>query len=172
MPSAIVRIRVIICFLFLIPLNPILTPGAGAQPVSVGPVLRSALTIQPSFGLVAVQGEGFTPGGLVTIVLYDRWGQDAFVPVRTVASLGQYGANGSADPAQGYVAAGTIDRTVDFLPDASYGPNGSADPAQGYVPGATAEIVASLQCGQLLMVRAHDARSNAWTNLVDIAVAC
>ena len=172
MPSAIVRIRVIICLLFLVSFNPILTPDAGAQSVAALPVLRATLTNPPAVGLIAVRGDGFTPGGLVSIVLYDRWGQHLYAPVRTVASVGQYGPNGSADPANGYVAPGTIDSLVDFLPGETFGPNGSADPANGYSRGHAASIAAGLPCGSELMVRANDARTGTWTDLVDIAVAC
>ena len=172
MPTTIVRLRVIICLLFLVWLNPLLAPGAGAQPVGNSPVLRATLATPPSVGLIAVSGDGFTPGGLVSIVLYDRWGQHVYAPVRTVASLGQYGPNGSVDPANGYVAPGTIDSLVDFLPGETFGPNGSADPARGYVPGNTGTAGAGLPCGSQLMVRANDARTGTWTDLVDIEVGC
>jgi hypothetical protein len=170
MPSAIVRIRVIICLLFLVSFNPILTPAAGAQPVAALPVLRSALTTSLSLGQIAVHGDGFTPGGLVSIVLYDRWGQDVYAPVRTVASVGQFGPNGSSDPAQGYVAPGTLSHHLDLTTDATYGPNGSADPAQGYVPGEA--VAGTFACGQELMVRALDYRTSTWTNLLDFAAPC
>ncbi len=171
MLATVAHIRVIICLLFLIGAAPLVSPAAGAQESAVFPVLRSALTMPPSLGLVAVSGDGFTPGGLVSIVLYDRWGQDVFAPVRTVASVGEYGANGSADPARGYVAPGSIDTLIDITADEVFGPNGSVDPAQGYEAGPST-LADGLACGQLLMVRAHDARTDTWTNLVDIVAAC
>jgi hypothetical protein len=172
MSATIVRTRVIICLLFLVSLNPLLTPEAGAQPSGQYPVLRATLATRPSVGLIAVRGDGFTPGGLVSIVLYDRWGQHVYAPVRAVASLGQYGPNGSVDPANGYVAPGTIDSLVDFLPGETFGPNGSADPANGYTHGNADSLTTGLACGSQLMVRANDARTDTWTDLVDIEVGC
>ncbi len=172
MPAAIARTRVLICLLFLVSFTQVWSGPAAAQQSGILPVLHSVLTTPPSAGLVVVHGTGFTPGGLVSIVLYDSWGHDAYVPVRTVASLGQFGPNGSADPAHGYVAPGSIADLLDLASDTVYGPNGSLDPASGYVSGGSNAGTAALRCNAELMVRAYDHRTGTWTDTIDIVAEC
>ncbi|HYI23808.1 MAG TPA: hypothetical protein VD767_00225 [Thermomicrobiales bacterium] len=171
MPLAIARTRVIICLLFLVSLAPFINSPATAQPAGSLPILASAVTTLPPVDLLVVRGSGFSPGGLVAIVVYDRWGTGAYAPEMTTASTAQYGPHGSTDPARGYVAAGSLNLVVGLGSPEVFGPNGSADPARGYDSG-TETVASALSCDQELMVRAYDYRTKTWTNLVDIAAAC
>jgi hypothetical protein len=197
MPRAILRHRVLICLLSLFSLIPAFAgPGAGAQVTPSVPNLRIAV-LPPQAGLLAVEGERFSPGGLVYIAMYDRWGVDVYQHFWTVASHGSFGPNGSQDPALGYVPAGTVNEVIALYPAATYGPNGSQDPAHGYQPGVTAvqepaatygpngsqdpalgyvpaagQASSAATCGGDLMVRAYDQRTSTWSNLIDVTAGC
>jgi hypothetical protein len=189
--------RVLIGLLVLISLlSHVLSPTASARDTS-SPVLSVATAVALPSTLISVQGDGFSSGGLVYLAVYDRWGTELHDHVWTVASTAHYGTNGSADPAQGYVPAGTIDAVIDLYPAtvygtngsqdpaqgfrqsvdavpapaAIYGPNGSQDPAQGYVPGVD-QVTVGVSCGRDLMVRAYDQQGATWSNLLDIRAAC
>lgn len=105
---------------------------AQAHTVLTLPTLMPTTIVSSPSGLVAVHGEGFSPGGLVRIAVYDRQAVDMW-NVWTVATTAVHGPNGSADPAQGFADAGTIGALVSLAPNVVYGPNGSQDPAQGYI---------------------------------------
>jgi hypothetical protein len=196
MPLIVARNRVIICLLFLLSVLPgALISPASAQTTVRTPVLASA--VAPPTGLIAVQGQHFTPGGLVYIAVYDRWGVDVHVHLWTIAAGEQFGPNGSMDPAQGYIAAGSLAEVIDLFPatvygpngsmdpaqgyssgraaapepEAIYGPNGSQDPAQGYVP-AGEQAEAGVTCGRDLMIRAYDQQAATWSNVVDVVAGC
>ena len=135
MPLIIFQQRVIICLLFLISLVPhALVPAASAQG-SGSPVLSIASAVALPSTLLTVRGDGFSAGGLVYLAIYDRWGVEVHEHVWTVATTAHFGANGSIDPAQGYVAAGAINELFDLAPGTVFGANGSQDPAHGYTAG-------------------------------------
>src|SRR5215211_3903572 len=116
MPLIISHQRVIICLLFLISFLPhALVPAASAQGTG-SPVLSIASAVALPSTLLTVQGDGFSAGGLVYLAIYDRWGVEVHEHVWTVASITHFGANGSIDPAQGYVAAGSINELFDLAP--------------------------------------------------------
>jgi hypothetical protein len=145
---------------------------AGAHTQLTLPTLVPVTIVAPPSGLVAIQGEGFSPGGLVTIAVYDGEGEDMRQHVWTVASAAVHGPNGSADPAQGYAAAGSIDEVIAIAPDTVYGPNGSQDPAQGYSGGDHARGGSTGSCSQDLIVRGYDQRTSTWSNPIDVIVSC
>jgi hypothetical protein len=195
MPLFVARHPLIICLLFLVSLMPpVFVPGAGAQgSQTVVPAIASAVALPSS--VLTVRGDGFSPGGLVYLAVYDRWGAEVHDHRWTVASTAHFGPNGSADPAQGYVRAGAITEVIDLFPatvfgpngsqdpaqgyvrgvdapvETIYGPNGSQDPAQGYVPGGN-ETALGTFCGRDLMVRAYDVASTSWSNLRDVTAGC
>jgi len=198
MPLILARNRVIICLLFLTSILPATVgPVASAQSGSSGPVLSIAAAVAPPSSLIAVIGEGFSPGGLVYIAVYDHWGVEVHEHLWTVARHAAYGPHGSQDPALGYAPSGYLNEVIDlfpatvygphgsqdptqgysggaeavFEPGAIYGPNGSQDPAQGYVP-AGDQTQAGVACGHDLMVRAYDQQAGTWSNLVDVAGTC
>jgi hypothetical protein len=195
MPRFVSRHRVIICLLFLVSLlSPALVPGAGAQSAG-SPVLSIASAVALPSTLLTVQGDKFTAGGLVYLAIYDRWGAEVHDHVWAVASTAHFGANGSADPAQGYAAAGTLREVIDLVPATVFGPNGSQDPAQGYVAGFDApsgavygpdgsqdpaqgfapdsgDAAVDISCGRDLMVRAYDVAAATWSNLLDVTARC
>jgi hypothetical protein len=145
MSLIVARHRVIICLLFLVSLVPqALLPAAGAQGTS-GPLLTLAGAVALPSGLVAVEGHGFNAGGLVSLVVYDQRSAEVHEHVWTVATTAHFGPNGSADPAQGYVPAGTINEVIDIFPNTV--------------------------CGQDLIVQAYDHQAAAWSNLLDISTA-
>ena len=197
MPLILSRNRVIICLLFFVSLVPgILGPSASAQSGTSGPVLSIASAVSPPSSLIAVVGEGFSPGGLVYIAVYDQWGVELHEHLWTVASAAHYGPHGSQDPALGYVPSGYINEVIDLFPAPVYGPHGSMDPAQGYSggsdvaqePGAiygphgsqdpaqgyvpAGDEATGLACGHDLMVRAYDQQAATWSNLVDVVAGC
>lgn len=168
---------------------------AGAHTVLSLPTLLPATIVSPPSGVVAIHGEGFSPGGLVRIAVYNRQAVD-MRNVWTVATAAVHGPNGSADPAQGFAEAGTISELMSLFPTATYGPNGSQDPAQGYVgANAVAEdviygpngsqdpaqgyskavrlpIESAGTCGQDLIVRGYDDRTSTWSNPIDVVMSC
>ena len=129
----------------------------------VAPILTGAAAIAGAPGTIAVTGEGFTPGGAVVVVVYDRWGATPVEIRSATASRNSYGPNGSQDPAIGFKRGGILhealrhpcgaaasvraydresaawsnwlDVDATAVRPARYGPNGSADPALGFRPG-------------------------------------
>lgn len=196
MSRAVIRPRVIICLLLVVSLLPqAVVPAASAQVAA--PVLSQARAVTPLSTLLLVEGHGFSPGGLVYIAVYDRWGVENHAHLWTVASPAVFGPNGSADPARGYTPAGTVHEVIDLLPSTVYGPNGSQDPALGHTPGfdavqasaaiygpdgsqdpalgyvpAASQETSGIACGRSLMVRAYDAEASSWSNLLDVTGGC
>jgi hypothetical protein len=111
---------------------------------------------------------GFTPGGAVHLIVYDRQGDDAYQDVWTVASVETYGPSGSADPAQGFAKGGVVRHLFSFVVEPVSGPNGSQDPAYGFSR-ADAQVN-SPEDGQDLTVRAYDVQSQTWSNVLDARV--
>lgn len=177
-----------------------LAHASGAQTLPIAsPLLTRAAAIQRLPGTMLVAGENFTPGGAVYVGFYDAWGRQLHEPRWVTASATVYGPDGSQDPALGFIRGGTITEVfgasyvvygpdgsqdpargfsrVDAAPEvqavsAVYGPDGSQDPARGYVPGsAETEVVGSL-CGDAVMIRAYDAETGAWSNVLDANPAC
>lgn len=107
-------------------------------------LIRAASPAIPAsnFGTVVVTGDTFTPGGAVYIALYDTWGERLYETRWTTASAFTYGYNGSADPAYGYIAGGTILESFDHL------------------------------CGGSVMVRAYDQSTDSWSNWLDAKPHC
>jgi hypothetical protein len=192
-----IRNRVIICLLVFVSLLPqAFVPAAGAQS-GVAPDLRHASALAPPSTLLVVAGDGFTPGGLVYIAVYDRWGVEVHEHGWAIASTAVFGPNGSADPALANVPGGTIHELIDLFPvtvygengsqdpargysagsdpvqepSATHGPNGSQDPALGYVP-AGDQATSGRVCERNLMVRAYDAEASAWSDLIDVTAGC
>jgi hypothetical protein len=174
--SLIHRSQVIICCLLLVTLMiPTISQANSQVPA---PSLVAARMATSPFGTVTVAGDGFTPGGVVRIVLHDLWEVGPTVDYWVIASSGAideslpylttatYGAHGSQDPAQGYIA-GTS--PLSLTSGTIHGANGSQDPAQGYLETAVAWPG---RCPDLV-VRSWDARTDTWSNSLDIAVgAC
>jgi hypothetical protein len=168
-------------------------------PPITSPLLTGATAIQHLPGTMLVTGENFTPGGAVYVGFYDTWGMELHEPRWVTASEAVNGPDGSQDPAIGFTPGGTINEVfgasyVVHGPDGSqdpargfswtdaalepqavpavYGPDGSQDPALGYILGSTeTEVVGSL-CGDAVMIRALDAETGAWSNVLDSSLTC
>lgn len=171
---------------------------AQEQSASVPLLLDGSAASAP--GSARVTGHNFTPGGAVYLALYDQWGMELHETHWVTASVTTFGPNGSQDPANGYVQGGTIDGMLGIIepvygPNGSqdpangyvrgsddtmvvgiiepvFGPNGSQDPASGYIPGNPKDEVALILCGTALMVRAYDAQTEVWSNVLDIDPGC
>jgi hypothetical protein len=176
-----------------------LAQANSAQTLPLDSPLLTRAAIQHVPGTMLVTGEHFTPGGAVYVGFYDAWGMQLLEPRWVTASATVYGPDGSQDPALGFIRGGTINEVfgagyvvygpngsqdpargfsrIDAAPEAQaasavYGPDGSQDPALGYVPaGAETEVVGSL-CGDAVMIRALDAETGAWSNVLDSSPAC
>ncbi len=169
--SFIRRTQVIICCLLLASFHIGTLPAVAQQPAA-GPVLSSVAMASP-FGTVSVSGSGFTPNGLVRLIIHDLAGLGPTIDVWVVASSGTidvtlpyltttiYGSHGSQDPAQGF-AAGTISESLPVME--IFGPYGSQDPAQGY---ASSTMLWQGACPDLL-VHALDVRAETWSNSLDV----
>jgi len=150
--------------------------------LATSPLLVMAAGAPPA-GSALVTGQGFTAGGSVYVALYDRWSTSGTQHYETrwvTASETTFGANGSHDPAQGYIAGGTISEHFGAS-ETVYGPNGSQDPATGYVQGTSeisvdtsgsVGIVVGSRCDTSVMVRAYDTESATWSNMLDLTVGC
>jgi hypothetical protein len=151
-------------------------------------------------GSVRIAGHNFTPGGAVYLSLYDQWGMELHETRWVTASEATFGTNGSQDPANGYARGGTIEEMLGTIEPAFgvngsqdpangyvsgsddsivvgasepvFGPNGSQDPASGYVPGNPGREVALNLCGTAVMVRAYDAQTAVWSNMLDVDPGC
>lgn len=134
------------------------------------------------------------------VALYDQWGMELRETRWVTASVTAFGPHGSQDPAKGYAPGGTIEETFGtiepvFGPHGSqdpangyirgsgdtivvgasepvFGPNGSQDPARGYVAGNPGHEVTLNLCGTAIMVRAYDAQTETWSNVLDIDSGC
>lgn len=190
--------KLLVCFLVLFGFGLGNLPTfATAQSASAIPVLTSAIASAVAPGAIEVNGERFSPGGLVYIALYDGWGTTLHETRWVASSPTVYGVNGSQDPAQGHVQGGQIreafvtsrepvygangnqDPAQGYIAgdegfqahEAVYGPNGSQDPAQGYVAGDDSQERAAA-CAAPLMVRAFDQQTASWSNLLDVDSGC
>jgi hypothetical protein len=170
--SLIHRTPVIICLLLI---SLVFPASSQTNAQTSGPSLAVASMATSPFGTVAVAGDGFTPDGIVRVVIQDLWevgptvgfwviatdgAIDEHLPYLTAAT---YGPHGSQDPAQGYVAATTY---YSLTSDTIYGANGSQDPAQGYAATGSAWTGG---CPDL-MVRGWDAHSDTWSNSLDVTL--
>lgn len=160
------------------------------------PSLIDAAAVPQSPGAVSVTGQNFTPGGAVYVVFFDplavqlhepRWiiaSEPAYDPQDSLdpgiefsrggiieetfgVSETVYGPNGSLDPARGFSQIGTTEKS-----EPVYGLNGSQDGALGSVPGGANDDIVGSFCGSALMVRAYDAQTAQWTNVLDVDPAC
>jgi hypothetical protein len=170
MPFLLSRSRLLVCLLFVIAFLPEGTTAI-AQVDGSSPNLSNASVAGRPLTLVVVEGEGFTPDGLVYVVVYDRWGEDVYGHVWATAAHGNFGVSGSQDPNLGYIAAGTLDIVIDLSPAVTYSPNGFQIPTTGVGLGA-GQAIAAGACGRDLMVRAYDQQSAAWSNLLDVTAQC
>jgi len=170
MPFLLSRSRLLVTLLTLTALIS-WAPAAIAQGERSSPVLSNAAVVALPSVLLVVEGEGFTPDGLVYIAIYDRWGEDVYGHVWVIAAHGNFGVSGSQDPNLGYVPAGALDIVIDLSPATTYGPNGFQVPTTGVGSGADQAIAAG-GCGRDLMVRAYDQQAAAWSNLLDVTAQC
>jgi len=156
-----------ILLLALLPMQPGM---ASAQVAPSQALFMSATVVSVPSGLVAVHGEGFSPGGLVYIAITGNDGRQVFHDGWTVASDGIYGPNGSQDPAQGYIPTGGIVEVVSLASAIVYGPYGSQDRTQTYIPGQDDAWMAAL-CNHDLDVQAYDAETQTWTERLDLVLS-
>ncbi|MDQ3657878.1 MAG: hypothetical protein M3457_22735 [Chloroflexota bacterium] len=171
MALIVVRNRIIICLLLLLSVAP-LAPQSGAAQSVFQPTLTSATTSTALPDSIVVSGSGFTPGGLVYIALYDRWGATLHETRWVIAGESIYQPTDSTDPGLGFESDGNIREAFEIATAAVYGPNGSQDPAQGYVAGDDGGRAFATACDAPLMVRAFDQRTASWSNLLDVEAAC
>ena len=144
---------------------------ATAQVVRSMPVLSIAAAVGPPATTVRVAGEGFTPGGRVSIAVYDRWGVDVYEHVWITAADGTAGGTGSQNADPGDATAGAVDEVFALVPIAVDGPNDSQDPDRDFMPGVDQPIIGFV-CGRDLMVRAYDQQIATWSNLLDVTALC
>lgn len=182
--------------LFMLALLPLSITPVGAQPILSNSLSIQAAIVPDQSNLLALRGDGFSPHGLVFIAISDPSGSGMNQHLWTVASNAVYGPNGSMDPAQGYVAGGTVsqvisfdasstfvtngsddpywgaDIAIPFPPTATYGPNGSQDPAQGYDDGSRPSLVMDIGCTNYLAAQAYDAETETWSRQSLVDVGC
>lgn len=132
------------------------TAFGSAQAALVQPeVTAKVLTSMPN--LVFIEGDGFTPGGRVQIVVVDQWGNALHEPVWTMSSSGApFGDSDTYIGVTGYPISGSIVLVLQLEGTATYGPNGSQDPASGY------QANGLLDAGNVI-VRVYDETANTWS---------
>ena len=111
-------------------------PASPAQEPDAGP------SAAPSRYAVVVSGEGFTPSGVVLVVLDDAQGETA--------------------REERWIVAGP----------AVYGPHGSQDPARGYRPGGTFREAFTGLCGEAVTARALDQVTGDWRPIEVVQAGC
>lgn len=187
--------RLALALLFTLALLPLLPAPAGGQIVPSNPRLFQAVTVPQSADFLVLHGDGFTPGGLVEVTAGFCEDSRAERTFWVVASNGEYGPSSPADPSRGYLAAGTVNEVLklhqdgfwgangsqdpangyipalEFQPETVYGPNGSQDPAQGYADSGHQLDILGLGCSRNLSVRAFDASTAAWSNTMEVVAA-
>jgi hypothetical protein len=131
------------------------------------PTLVSARMAAAPLGTVSIGGEGFTPGGVVRLVIEDLWGKGPTVEhwlVTPTADLTQdlayltadlYGKPDSAQPTI------LVPITIHYMPPSDI------DPAQGY---PSSSVVWAGGCPDLV-VQAWDAHTDTWSNQLGIDLA-
>lgn len=134
------------------------TAFGSAQAALVQPeVTAKVLTSMPN--LVFIEGDGFTPGGRVQIVVVDQWGNALHEPVWTMSSSGApFGDSDTYIGVTGYPISGSIVLVLQLEGTATYGPNGSQDPANGYHAGDASSI----------KIRAFDEHANTWSDFAEV----
>jgi len=118
-------------------------PAAPAMAQVAAPVpILSSIAGAVDPAVIQVHGEGFTAGGDVFIAIHDPWGERSYETRWTTASEPVFDLLGHDDPSLGFRPGGTVRESFEHL------------------------------CGQQVMVRAYDATTRAWSNVVDVAGAC
>lgn len=149
----------ILASVMLLALSAVSSSQAHTQPALFPAFSLRAAIVESPADLIAVQGGGFTPGGLVQITVHGN-------------------AHAGADRNQWAVAtsAGTIDEVISMAPDVTWGPDGSRDPARGYDDpsqgsGDDGHVSVPL-CFQNLTVRTLDVRTGNQSTLLEIHATC
>lgn len=96
------------------------------------PILAGTAATNPPSSLIMLNGYGFTPAGRVYIAFYDQWGVKLQETRWVTASSTVLGSDGSDSIYTGSSSGGTITEAFGASA-AVYGANGSQDPANGYV---------------------------------------
>ena len=170
MPSTMWRNRTLV---FLFAITVFLPQGleTTAGVVRFTPVLSIAAAMGPPATTIRVAGEGFTPGGRVSIAVYDRWGVDVYEHVWTTAADGTDGGSGGKNADRGDAPAGAVEEVFAVAPIVVDGPNETQDPDQDFMPGVDQPII-GYACGRDLMVRAYDQQLATWSNVLDVTASC
>jgi hypothetical protein len=123
--------------------------------------------------LIAVRGQGFTPGGLVQITIVGEDGSGLDRQLWTTASTADLTPS-AIDPMWGITPAGTVHESISMDPAIVWGPHGSQDPARGFDdPSQGSSTRANVPlCFQEFMVQAFDLQSGAQSSLVDVHATC
>ena len=141
-----------------------------------------AIAVEWNGSSIAVRGSGFTPGGVVTVMLspgvpdqvagfkasISVVSSDGGIDVRFLMGVDGYGPNGSQDPAWSLEPG-----MVAMDASARYGPNGSQDPAWSLVTGmmvpdegTSAVVLVPRSCDPDDRVLAHDTQRDTWADPV------
>lgn len=136
--------------------------GAGTARAALAQPTVTGSLIEGTDALIKIQGDGFTPGRRVQLVVTDITGATLHEPVWTVAARGApFGDDGIYSGVTGYGVAGAVYVVLDLSDTAIYGPNGSQDPANGYDPGTD---LALLKLTSSIQVRALDEQTSTWSS--------
>lgn len=163
------RVRVLASLLFLLSMAAAnASVATAAQPITVNPVLGSATASDDEPETLVISGHGFSPGGLVYIVLYDHWGTQLYETRWVTASERLYQPTDSFDPGRAFV----FDLGGDI--EESFAIPAAAEAAYAAVEhgGGRSTTMAGVSCDMVMMVRAFDRDTATWSNLLDADLEC
>ena len=131
-----------------------------------GRTLIAANLDAAQLGMVTVEGEGFTPGGAVRLVMHELWDAGPSVDHWVVTT------GGELDESLAYLTAGLhgptrAEATLLTPITIHYMPPSDIDPALGY---ASSNVVWAGGCPDLV-VQAWDAETDTWSNQIGIDLA-
>lgn len=165
-----IAVAVLLVACLLLSLSPV--PASAQTLPYKGPVLHGMVHSSLPH-LLAISGDGFSPGGPVLIVITGRAGTNARYETWTFASsYDSWGPFGAGAANLEFIPAGRVRGLIPLDVETVYGPNGSQDPALGYAPAANFAALRLALCRQGLDAQAFDANTRTWSNDIHMVATC
>lgn len=148
-------------------------PGISAQSSPKSPEISvTSLGADPT-SRIFISGRGFTPAGLVYIVIHDQWGMVSPKTRWVSASRATHLPPQTLAAGEGFSfdVGGNIAEGFDIVVNVPETPRDSQNPALGPVTGMPTTMNGS-GCGTPLLVSAFDRSSATWSNTVEVTLGC
>ena len=147
--------------------------GTFASSDSTFPVIGPSVASDAGPGELLIEGHGFTPGGLVFIVIHDMWGQTQH-ETRWI-SASEISLQPPQDLPHGesfsFDSGGNFGEFFQIETGTTEVPNGSQNPALGPVT-SQPTTMPGVDCVHSLMVMAYDRSTATWSNMAEVELGC